>query len=106
MFWTRITPLRHYITWPVLVLVLCYSYLGFHMLSSRMGMWQLHDYQTRIEAAQSKLDNLSEQHESLEKQTARLRSSSLDLDTLDEEARRLLNVSQPKEIVIWLDESQ
>ena len=110
--WTKLPDLRPlrrfraFLTWPVLVLVLCYSYLGFHMIGSRMGLWQLRDYQSRIQAANQKLHRLQARRAQLERETARLRSSSLDLDALDEEARRLLNVSQAKDIVIWLDESR
>ena len=93
-----------FVTWPVVVLVVCYTYLGFHILGSRMGVWQYHDYQSRIAKTRIQLKNLKAEHLKLEKKAGQLRSQSLDLDALDEHARRILNVSDTNDIVIWLDE--
>jgi len=92
-------------TWPLLVLVVFYGYLGLHVLSGSLGVLKWADYSERVEKLDVEITRLQDQREALEKRAAQLRASNLDLDRLDEEARRLLNVSDVNDIVIWLDET-
>jgi len=92
-------------TWPLLVLVVFYGYLGLHVLSGSLGMLKWADYSTQIEKLDVDIVRLQDQRKALEKRAVQLRTNNLDLDRLDEEARRTLNVSGANDIVIWLDET-
>ncbi|MBL4853294.1 MAG: septum formation initiator family protein [Robiginitomaculum sp.] len=92
-------------TWPLLVLVVFYGYLGLHVLSGSLGMLKWADYSEQVEKLEAEITRLQDHREALEKRAAQLRDSNLDLDRLDEEARRLLSVSDANDIVIWLDET-
>jgi len=93
------------ITWPLLVLVVFYGYLGLHVLSGSLGIFKWAGYAEQVETLDAEIVRLQDQRQALEKRAAQLRDSNLDLDRLDEEARRTLNVSGANDIVIWLDET-
>ncbi len=93
------------LTWPLLVLVVFYGYLGLHALSGSLGVIKLADYSDQVEKLDTDIVRLQDQRKALESRAAQLRASNLDLDRLGEEARRLLNVSDTNDIVIWLDET-
>ncbi len=93
------------ISWPLIVLGVFYTYLGFHALSGNQGALRWADYTDSIHELESELSQLESQRATLELRADQLRSHNLDLDRLDEEARRSLNLSYTNEVVIWLDES-
>ena len=92
-------------SWSLTVLGVFYLYLGFHALSGNQGILKWADYAEQIESLETEIAALAVRRAALEKHADQLRSSHLDLDRLDEEARRSLNVSYPNEIVIWLDDT-
>ncbi|PHQ66518.1 MAG: hypothetical protein COB92_07595 [Robiginitomaculum sp.] len=93
------------LSWPFLVLFVAYAYLGFHTLGGSLGVLKLADYSDRSESLNTEISWLKIKREALELRASQLRASNLDLDRLDEEARRTLNVSGANDIVIWLDET-
>ncbi len=93
-------------SWPVIVLILLYLYLGMHLLSGRSGLFQLAEMREQKLQLQTRLDKLEQKRLALEGRAERLRANSLDLDMLDEQARKMLNVSYTNEIIIWLDEER
>ncbi|PHR93353.1 MAG: cell division protein [Robiginitomaculum sp.] len=92
-------------SWSVAVLAVFYLYLGFHALSGNQGILKWADYAEKINALESEIAVLQKDRKSLELHANQLRATHLDLDRLDEEARRSLNVSRANEIVIWLDDT-
>lgn len=88
-----------------MVLLVSYGYLGFHTLGGSLGVLKWADYSERSENLKVEIDRLRAERQSLELRASQLRASNLDLDRLDEEAHRTLNVSGANEVVIWLDET-
>ncbi len=93
------------LSWPLLVLVVFYGYLGLHAFSGSLGVFKWADYSKRAEKLNAELARLQSMRQTLERRATQLKASSLDLDRLDEDARRTLNVSGANDIVIWLDET-
>ncbi|MCF6221894.1 MAG: septum formation initiator family protein [Robiginitomaculum sp.] len=93
------------LSWPFMVLLIAYGYLGYHTLGGSLGVLKWADYSERSESLNAEITRLQAKRETLELRASQLRASNLDLDRLDEEARRTLNVSGANDIVIWLDET-
>ena len=88
---------------PALALLSLYAYIGFHALSGSQGLSQWWAHEARSERLLKELAALQGYRASLQSQVDRLSAKTLDLDTLDIEARRALYVAKPGEITIWLD---
>ncbi len=88
-----------------MVLLVSYGYLGYHTLGGSLGVLRWADYSEQSENLKAEIARLKAKREALELRASQLRASNLDLDRLDEEARRTLNVSGANDIVIWLDET-
>ena len=56
-----------------------------------------------VERTRAEVAALAEERRKLEGRVSQLRSESLDLDLLDQEARRLLNLGHPDEEVLFHD---
>jgi len=93
------------LSWPFLVLLVAYGYLGFHALGGSLGVLKLADYSAQSEKLNEDISRLKIKRQALELRASQLRASNLDLDRLGEEARRTLNVSGANDVVIWLDET-
>lgn len=63
------------------------------------------DYEADIVKAKAELEGLRGERAVLEKRADALRSTALDLDSLDIKAREMLFISDTKEYTIWLDET-
>jgi len=87
------------------LLCVFYLYLGFHALSGDQGILKWANYQDEINGYKTEITELNTRIAKLEKRAKMLRADGLDLDLLDEQARRDLNVSRANEVVIWLDET-
>ena len=92
-------------SWPLTVLSVFYLYLGFHAFSGEQGILSWADYTGTIDDLKSEIKALETSQIALQLRADQLRAEHLDLDRLDEEARKILNVSQTNEVVIWLDET-
>ena len=90
---------------PALGLLALYAYVGFHALSGSQGLVRWMEHQDRAVVLSAKLEALESRREALQDEVDRLSARSLDLDTLDIEARRKLFVAKPGEITVWLDPS-
>lgn len=88
---------------PALALLSLYAYIGFHALSGSQGLSQWWAHEARSERLSQELAALQDHRATLQSQVDRLSAKTLDLDTLDIEARRALYVAKPGEITIWLD---
>ncbi|WP_371398490.1 septum formation initiator family protein [Algimonas porphyrae] len=88
---------------PVAALLMLYLYLGFHAFSGSQGIVRWAENSAKAEQLEARLAALQAKRDALQADVDLLASTSLDLDTLDIEARRTLFVAKPGEITIWLD---
>lgn len=87
----------------VVVPVLCAAmigYFGYHMVEGDRGLKAYARLSAEIARAEAAYADVSAERAKLERQVKLLRSSSLDLDMLDEQARRVLGVIGPDEVVL------
>lgn len=78
-------------------------YLVFHALNGERGIYAYLKQSRNLEKSQQELARLVSERESLENRVHLLSDKSLDLDLLDEQARRVLGKSNKGEVVILLD---
>ena len=91
------------ISWPVGVLLVLYTYILLHIFGGEQGVFGWANNNDKIKTLEQELALVKAKKEYMLKRTENLRSSHIDADLLDEVSRSNLNVSHPKEIVIWLD---
>ena len=90
--------------WPVFALLSLYLYLTVHMLSGSQGLMQWVEHEDKAVRLQSQLEMLQRTHTALEGDANALSSSALQLDRLDQAARRVLWASRESELVIPMGE--
>lgn len=88
---------------PAAALLVFYLYIGYHAFSGSQGLVRWMEHSDRADHLQTRLNALESHRSDLQMQVDLLSAGSLDLDTLDIEARRRLYVAKPGEITIWLD---
>ncbi len=76
------------------------GYFGYHMVEGDRGLKAYARLSAEITRAQGALGTVGEERQRLERRVTLLRSSSLDLDMLDEQARRVLGVIGPNDVVV------
>lgn len=91
--------LRHFVLPIITIAVL--SYFGFHAFQGEYGLIAEARLQTRAENLAAVLEELRDQREVLEKRVTLLRPESLDPDMIDEQARMILHVAHPNEVLIY-----
>ena len=84
-------------------LVLVMFYLGFHAVSGERGVFALFKETRKLEKLQTELTEIKTKHEALERKVRLLSDNSLDLDLLDEQARRVMGMAGKDEIVYFAD---
>lgn len=75
-------------------------YIVAHTLTGERGLYMLFKQQRRLELVRAELSDVSAKRQRLEHDVSLLRSDSLDLDLVDEQARRYLGYAGKDEIVI------
>lgn len=75
-------------------------YFAYHALNGERGLYAYFKQSRNLEVSQSELTRLTEQRMELEKRVKLLSTDSLDLDLLDEEARRMLGSAKKNEVVV------
>lgn len=70
----------------------------------KRGEQQIARTEQHIVKAEAELDELVKQHKSLSHKVALLRSQALDPDLLGVQARKMLHLSHPDELIIYLPE--
>ena len=84
-----------------LIAVAFLSYFGDHSIHGEFGLKATEKFDRQRVERQTRLDELTGQRKTLEKEVALLSDGSLERDMLDEKARFGLNMSRPDEIVIF-----
>lgn len=90
---------RKRITGPLLFsCAVCY--LAFHALNGERGLYAYFKQSRNLEVSQTELSKLKKQRAIMEQRVTALSNGSLDLDLLDEEARRVLGTANKNEVVV------
>lgn len=84
-----------------LIAVAFLSYFGYHSIHGEFGLKATEKFDRQRVERQARLDELTAQRKTLEKEVALLSDGSLERDMLDEKARFGLNMSRADEIVIF-----
>lgn len=88
---------------PAAALLVFYLYIGYHAFSGSQGLVRWMEQADRADHLQERVAALESHRADLQSQVDLLSADSLDLDTLDIEARQRLFVAKSGEITIWLD---
>lgn len=75
-------------------------YLAFHALNGERGIYAFLKQSRNLDVSQQELARLTDERKALENNVHLLSDKSLDLDLLDEQARRVLGKTNPQEIVV------
>ena len=89
--------------WPIFALLALYIYLAFHALSGSQGVMRWVDYERDSKRLSTRLEAVIQTRKTLESHTDSLKSSNLNLDSLDIASREIIFTSHPNEKTIWLD---
>lgn len=76
------------------------AYFGYHLVQGERGLRAWIQVHHEIAVAQKILGQTDSERSRLETQVARLKPDRLDLDMLDEQARVMLNMAKPEDLVI------
>jgi|TARA_B110000503_G_scaffold50990_1_gene82464 cell division protein FtsB len=75
-------------------------YFSYHMISGGRGMLAYLKLSSEISSVQSELELVRMERLDIEHSANLLKSESLDLDLLEEQAKRILGYAKPREIVL------
>ncbi len=75
-------------------------FFSYAALQGDYGLFRLFQVRAQKAGLERELDALHEQHAALENRTRRLSTEYLDLDLLDEQARKVLGMARGDEIII------
>lgn len=88
----------------LLVLSSLSFYFTYHLLNGNNGLFAMIQLNNKLVEAQARLDEIKFERLKLQHKVSMLSPESLDLDLLDEEARKNLGYAKPNEIIIFLPE--
>ena len=91
----------------IIVLLTCalgLLYVGYQSVQGERGLLRWVERSAEVEKTRAEVAALAEERQKLERRVSQLRSDNLDLDLLDQEARRLLNLGHPDEEVLFHDQ--
>lgn len=80
-------------------------YFSYHTLSGERGMLALIQLTQKVDRMENELDLVRAERLSIEHKVTLMRPDSLDLDLVDEQARRSLGYANKDEIVIFTEKN-
>ena len=89
---------------PVLIGVCAVLYFGYHAIQGENGVMAHLSLERRVAQAEIELAAVKAEERRLARRVALLRPESLDRDMLDEQARLLLNLAHPDDVVVMRDD--
>ena len=95
--------LRSAVIFPLLA-ALIVGYFGFYTFFGDRSLIRLMQLDAKIQAIETKLANAQGEHDAYASRVNHMRSESIDVDLLDEQSRRVLNYTQPDEVVIYTND--
>lgn len=96
---TELTKRFQLVVGPLIAIGLL-GYFIYHIIQGERGLLSWRQLNNKISIAESRLNELSQEQETLEMKVRLMRPESLDPDMLDEQAREKLNFVGKDEIVI------
>ena len=78
------------------------GYFGVNAFTGRHGLRAQQDLDQQLAAMQRELGELKAEHKSWERRVALLRADALDPDMLDERARALIGMADPRDLILLL----
>ena len=75
-------------------------YFGYHAIQGENGILAVMSLEQRIEQAEADLTKVIAEEQRLQNHVTLLNPPSINRDMLDEQARRMLNLAHPDELVI------
>ena len=90
----------------IVVLLTCalgLLYVGYQSVQGERGLLGWVERSAEVERTRAEVAVLADERAKLERRVSQLRTDNLDLDLLDQEARRLLNLGRPDEEVLFHD---
>jgi len=84
------------------IIISGFYYLSSHVMRGDRGITSLFELSRKSTNLQKELDLVRAEKFNLEHKVQGLRSDSLDLDLLDEQARKIIGLSDPDEVVYLL----
>ena len=87
---------------PILCTALM-AYYGYHAIEGERGLKVWLSLKQQLETQKNDRDQTRAQREHMERRVALMRDGKIDADMLEEQARQMLNLSRPDEIVILYD---
>ncbi|MDE0380477.1 MAG: septum formation initiator family protein [Chloroflexota bacterium] len=90
----------------IVVLLTCalgLLYVGYQSVQGERGLLGWVERSAEVEKTRAEVAVLADERAKLERRVSQLRTDNLDLDLLDQEARRLLNLGRPDEEVLFHD---
>ena len=85
---------------PVLAFLITF-YFVYHIFQGERGIISWFVLSKKVQHEENKLDQLIEQKEQIARRVSLLNPNSIDLDLLEELARKLLNYSKKNEIIVY-----
>ena len=82
------------------LLIVLSAYFGITALQGEYGLYRRIQLESHIEDLERELESVSVELEAMENKTRRLSNEFLDLDLLDERARKVLGYIRPDEFVV------
>jgi cell division protein FtsB len=79
------------------------AYFVFHAISGDLGLFAMFRFSKELVLVQEQLDQVRSERARLELHVNRLRPESLDLDLLDEQARKILGLADASERVVMIN---
>ncbi|PZQ51714.1 MAG: septum formation initiator precursor [Rhodovulum sulfidophilum] len=84
----------------VIVVAALIGYLAFAALQGEYGLFRLFQTEAEARGLETELESLRAERAALGDKTRRLSTGSVDLELLDEQARRVLGLGRPDELII------
>ncbi|WP_085556378.1 FtsB family cell division protein [Azospirillum agricola] len=78
------------------------AYFAYYAIHGDRGLVAMKQIQGEIAQAETVLQQLRDERERMERRAQLLRGDNLDRDMLDERARSMLNLSNPRDVVVTL----
>ena len=99
----RFSRIRYRTIVVLLTCALGLLYVGYQSVQGERGLLGWIERSVEADRTRAEVAALADERRKLERRVSRLRSDNLDLDLLDQEARRLLNLGHPDEEVLFRD---
>ena len=78
------------------------GYFGFHAFSGQRGLHARHQIDLQMAELTAERDRLKAERNLWERRVSLLRPDKIDPDTLDEQARQLINLAHPHDLVMMV----